>query len=148
MWTIAPPAGAHRALAVAAYLGAVLAFLLLQEIGLRLRYEEQRAWWAGTGRDLLNAAGLVAIAGALRLLGLRWPAALLLGGTLTLAMFGASVLVATQLSTAHRRLWAFVLGLAFALPALVFLDRVVATFALVVGALFPGEPAPSLPPMG
>ncbi|WP_242344345.1 hypothetical protein [Anaeromyxobacter terrae] len=147
MWTITSPAGAARALALAAYLGAVLAFLLLQEIGLRLRDEEQRAWWAGTGRDLLNAAGLVAIAGALRLLGLRWPAALLVGGTLTLAMFGASVLVATQLETAHRRLWAFVLGLAFALPALVFLDRVVAAFALLVGALFPGEPASSLPPM-
>ncbi|WP_242371493.1 MULTISPECIES: hypothetical protein [Anaeromyxobacter] len=145
MWTIVPPAGAARALAVAAYLAAVLAFLLLQEIGLRLRDEEQRAWWAGTGRDLLNVAGLVAISGALRLLGLRWPAALLVGGTLTLAMFGASVFVATQLETAHRRLWAFALGLAFALPAIVFLDRVVAAFALVAGALFPGEVAPRNP---
>jgi len=69
------------------------------------------------------------------------------GGTLTLAMFGASVLVATQLATAHRQRWAFALGLAFALPALVFLDRVVAAFALVVGALFP-ESAPPPRPLG
>jgi len=136
--TIDSPAGTARALAIAAYLCAVLAFLLAQEVGIRLRDEEHRAWWAGTGRDLLNAAGLVAIAGALHLLGLGWPAALLVGGTLTLAMFGASVLVATQLATEHRRLWAFALGLAFALPVLVFLDRVVAAVATVVEALFPG----------
>lgn len=138
MWTIDPSPGAPCPLAVAAYLAAVLAFLLAQEVGLRLRDEEQRAWWAGNGRDLLNAAGLVAIAGALRLLGLGWPAALLVGGTLTLAMFGASVLVATQLGTHHRRLWAFALGLGFALPVLAFLDRVVAAVADLVAALFPG----------
>ena len=61
MWTIDPSPGTPRALAVGAYLAAGLAFLLAQEIGLRLRDEEQRAWWAGNGRDLLNAAGLVAI---------------------------------------------------------------------------------------
>lgn len=138
MWTIDPSPATPRALAVAAYLGAVLAFLLVQEIGLRLRDEEHRAWWAGTGRDFLNSAGLVAVAGALRLLGLGWPAALLVGGTLTLAMFGASVLVATQLATHHRRLWAFALGLGFALPVLLFLDRVVAAVGAVVAALFPG----------
>jgi hypothetical protein len=138
VWTIDPSPGAPRPIAVAAYLAAVLTFLLAQEVGLRLRDEEQRAWWAGNGRDLLNAAGLVAIAGALRLLGLGWPAALLVGGTLTLAMFGASVLVATQLGTHHRRIWAFGLGLGFALPTLVFLDRVVAAVAGVVAALFPG----------
>lgn len=147
MFTIALPT-VPRAVGIAAYLGAVLAFLLVQEIGLRLRDEEQRAWWAGTGRDLLNVAGLVGIAGALRLLGLAWPAALLVGGSLTLAMFGASVLVATQLATHHRRLWGFVLGLAFALPVLVFLDAVVARLAAVVEALFPGQAALPLTSMG
>jgi hypothetical protein len=146
VFTLEPAAGVPRALAIAAYLGAVLAFLLVQELGLRLRDEEQRAWWAGTGRDLLNVAGLVGIAGALRLLGLAWPAALLLGGTLTLAMFGASVLVATQLATRHPRLWAFALGLAVALPALVFLDVVVAGLGAVGNALFPGLAPPAPPP--
>jgi hypothetical protein len=141
VFTIHPPAAVPRALAIAAYLGAVLAFLLVQEVGLRLRDEEQRAWWAGTGRDLLNAAGLVGLAGTLRLLGLAWPAALLIGGTLTLAMFGASVLVATQLATHHRRAWGFVLGLAIALPVLFFLEVVVAELGALVGALFP-EAAP------
>ncbi len=125
-----------RALAVAAYLAAVVAFLLVQEVGLRLRDEEQRAWWAGAGRDLLNAIGLVAIAGALRLAGLPWPAAVLVGGTLTLAMFGASVFVATQMTVLHPRAWAFGIGIALALPVLVFDRQVVGGFAAIAGALF------------
>ncbi len=136
MWTIEPRAGAAHLLAVASYVAAVTAFLFLQEIGLRLRREEHRAWWAGTGRDLLNAAGLVAISGALRLLGLSVPAALLVGGTLTLAMFGASVFVATQMETAHPRAWSFVAGLAFALPVLLFTRAIVGAFAAVAEALF------------
>jgi len=137
-WTVEPRTGVVRAAAVAAYLSAVVAFLLVQEIGLRLRDEEQRAWWAGTGRDLLNAAGLLAIAGALRMLGLSWPGALLAGGTLTLAMFGASVLVATQLRVRHPRAWAFGIGLTLALPVLAFTPEVVEGLGAIVGALFGG----------
>ncbi len=125
-----------RVLASATYLASVAAFLLLQEIGLKLRREEHRAWWAGTGRDLLNAAGLVAIAGALRLLGLSSPAALLVGGTLMLAMFGASVFVATQMETAHPRAWAFAAGLAFALPVLLAPKRIVGALAAIAESLF------------
>jgi hypothetical protein len=136
VWTIEPRVGAMRVVAPAAYVAAVTAFLLLQGIGLKLRREEHRAWWAGTGRDLLNAAGLVAIAGALRLLGLSSPAALLVGGTLTLAMFGASVFVGTQIETAHPRIWAFAAGLAFAVPVLLFTGAIVRAFAAVAGALF------------
>jgi hypothetical protein len=138
VWTVEPRTGLVRTIAVGAYLVAVVAFLLVQEIGLRLRDEEQRAWWAGAGRDLLNAAGLVAIAGALRLFGLSWPAALLIGGTLTLAMFGASVLVATQLRVRHPRGWAFGIGLAVALPVLAFAPEVVEALGAIVGALFGG----------
>lgn len=148
MFAVEPPAGLPRALGVLAYLGAVLAFLFVQELGLRLRDEEQRAWWAGTGRDLLNAAGLVSIAAALRALGLGWAGALLVGGSLTLAMFGASVFVATQLATQHRRLWAVVLGLALAVPLLVFLGPILAALARVVEALFPGAASPPPPPLG
>ncbi|HET8539255.1 MAG TPA: hypothetical protein VFL83_05230 [Anaeromyxobacter sp.] len=137
MWTLEPRGATGRLLAGAAYLAAVVAFLLVQELGLRLRREEHRAWWAGTGRDLLNVAGLVAIAGALRLVGLSAGAALLVGGTLTLLMFGASVLVATQLDTRHPRLWAFAAGLALALPVLAFPGEVVAAVARLVEALFP-----------
>jgi hypothetical protein len=137
VWTIEPRGGAVRALAVAVYVAATVAFLLVQELGLRLRDEEQRAWWAGTGRDLLNAAGLVAIAGALRLLGLSWPAALLVGGTLTLAMFGASVFVATQMTVARPRAWSFGIGAALAAAVLLFAPDVVGALGAVVGALFP-----------
>jgi hypothetical protein len=126
-----------RLLAWAAYLGAVVAFLLVQEVGLRLRREERRAWWAGSGRDLLNLAGLLAIAGALRLAGLSAGAALLVGGTLTLLMFGASVLFA---STRHPRRWAFVAGLALAVPVALFPGAVVGGYARVARALFPGAP--------
>jgi hypothetical protein len=138
VWSIEAREGAAGGLAVAAYVGAVVAFLLVQEIGLRLQREEQRAWWAGSGRDLLNVAGLVAVASALRALGLTWPAALLVGGTLTLAMFGASVFIAVQLQAAHRRAWSFFAGLLCAIPVLIWLDRVVAFFAAASAALFPG----------
>ncbi len=116
MWTVDPRYGGARLLASAAYLAAVGGFLWLQELGLRLRREEHRAWWAGSGRDLLNLAGLVALAWTLRLLGYSWPAALLVGGTLTLLLFGASVLVATQLEVPHPRAWSMGAGLALALP--------------------------------
>jgi hypothetical protein len=140
VWTLDPREGADRLLAAAVYLAAVVAFLLVQEIGLKLRREERRAWWAGSGRDLLNLAGLFAIAGGLRLVGLSAGAALLVGGTLTLLMFGASVLVATQTSTRHPRAWAFAAGLALAVPVLLFPGEVLAAFARVAGALFPAGP--------
>jgi hypothetical protein len=136
VWTIEPVGEAGRLLARAALAAAVVAFLLAQELGLRLRREEHRASWAGSGRDLLNLAGLVAIAGALRLCGLAWPAAVLVGGSLTLAMFGASVLVATQLETAHPRAWSFAVGAAFAVPVLLWPAQVLAAFAAVAVALF------------
>ncbi|HYG69855.1 MAG TPA: hypothetical protein VD838_19420, partial [Anaeromyxobacteraceae bacterium] len=125
MWSIEPREGAARAAATAAVLVAVVAFLLLQELGLRLRREEHREWWAGSGRDLLNVAGLVGIGGALHLLGLSWAAALAVGGTLTLALFGLSVLVATQTGTAHPRAWTVGGGLLVALPVLAWPAAVV-----------------------
>jgi hypothetical protein len=136
VWTIEPSLGGKRVLASAAFGAAVVGFLLVQEIGLRLRGEEDRAWWAGSGRDLINVAGLLAVAGALRLGGFSWPAAVLVGGTLTLAMFGASVFVATQTRTAHPRAWAFAAGAAFALPVFLCPRAVLGAFAAVAGALF------------
>lgn len=136
MWTIEATAGGERILAAAAFGAAVVGFLLVQEIGLRLRREEHRAWWAGSGRDLINVAGLLGIAGALRLGGFSWPAAVLVGGTLTLAMFGASVFVATQTRTAHPRAWAFVAGAAFALPVVLYPRAVLGAFEAVAAALF------------
>ncbi len=134
MWTIEP--GGGRLLARAAFVAAVIAFLLVQELGLRLRREEHRAWWAGSGRDLLNAAGLVAVAGALRLWGFSWPGALLVGGSLTLAMFGASVLVATQLETPHPRAWSIAVGAVLAAPVLLWPAGVLRVFGAVAVALF------------
>lgn len=139
MWTLEPRTGAARTLAAAAFAAAVVGFLLVQEIGLRLRREERRAWWAGAGRDLINAAGLLAIAGALRLGGFAWSAAILVGGTLTLAMFGASMFVATQTRTSHPRAWAFAAGAAFALPVAIWPRAVLAGFAAVASALFGGS---------
>ncbi len=134
MWTI--EAGQGRLLARAAYVAAVVGFLFVQELGLKLRREEHRAWWAGSGRDLLNAAGLLVLAGALRLGGFSWPAALLVGGSLTLAMFGASVLVATQVDTLHPRAWSFAVGAALALPVLIWPAEILRAFAVVAVALF------------
>jgi YVTN family beta-propeller protein len=143
VWTLEPRTGAARTLAAAALAAAVVGYLLVQEIGLRLRREERRAWWAGTGRDLINAAGLLAIGGALRLGGFTWSAAVLVGGTLTLAMFGASVFVATQTRTSHPRAWAFVAGAAFALPVAFWPRAVLAGFAAVATALFGATALPA-----
>jgi hypothetical protein len=142
MWTVAPRTGPEGLAASVLYLAAVATFLSLQEIGLRLRRAEHRAWWAGSGRDLLNVAGLVAIGGALRLLGLSWPAALLVGGTQTLLLFGATVFLATQTSTPHPRIWALVAGLVLSLPLLFYRAEVVAAFGRAAAALF-GTPGAS-----
>lgn len=139
MWSLADRDAGARLLAAAVYAAAVIAFLLVQEVGLRLRREEHRAWWAGTGRDLLNGAGLLAMGGALRLYGLSWPAALLVGGSLTLLLFGASVLFATQLRTAHPRAWSFAAGAALALPVLLFPRALLAALAAIARALFRGS---------
>ena len=136
MWTVAPRAGVEALAESALFVATVAAFLVLQEVGLRLRREEHRAWWAGSGRDLLNAAGVLAIGGALKLLGLSWPAALLVGGTVTLLLFGATVFLATQTETRHPRAWALAAGLILSASLLWFRAELVATLGRVAGALF------------
>lgn len=141
MWTVAPRSLPELLAASALYVAAVVAFLSLQEVGLRLRRAEHRAWWAGSGRDLLNVTGLVALGGSLRVLGLSWPAALLVGGTQTLLLFGATVFLATQTSTRHPRIWALAAGLALSLPLIVYRAEVVAAFGRTAAALFGGAGA-------
>ncbi len=129
-----------RILVTAAYLAAVVLFLLLQEVGLRLRREEHRAWWAGTGRDLLNAAGCAAIGGSLWLFGFPAPAALLLGGTITLVLFGGYVFFATQTSVARPRAWAVGIGLLVAVPVLLWPSEVLSGAQAMIDALFSQAP--------
>lgn len=136
MWQVEQTGGAVRAATAAVYVAAVLAFLAAQELGLRLRDEEQREWWAGSGRDLLNLAGWAAIAGALRLVGLGWPAATLVGGTVALLLFGVATFVQTQTHVPHARAWAIGIGLALALPVAFFPDEVVGAFGRVASRLF------------
>ena len=142
LWGIEPREGGARLAAGAVYLAAVVAFLLLQELGLRLRREEHRAWWAGTGRDLLNAAGMAALSGALRVLGVSWPAPILAGGTLTLLLFGTYTLFATQSRVPHPRAWALATGLLLAAPVLAWTEEVVGLFGSAAAALFPGMAPP------
>ena len=136
MWAFQSREGVEAWLTAGVYLATIVAFLFAQEAGLRLRRAEVRAWWAGSGRDLINTAGFFAIAGALRLLGFPWAGALFVGGTLTLLMFGASVFVATQTETRHPRAWAFAAGLALAVPVLLAPRAVLGAFARVAVALF------------
>jgi hypothetical protein len=136
MWTIAPRAGLLALAESALFVLAVAAFLMLQEVGLWLRRAEHRAWWAGSGRDLLNVVGVVAIGGALHLLGFSWPAALLVGGTVTLLLFGAIVFLATQTETRHPRSWALAAGLLISVPILYFRVELVAALGSVARALF------------
>lgn len=127
-----------RAVAVALYLAAVALLVLLQEIGLRLRREERRAWWAGNGRDLLNAVGFAAVTAALRAYGLPLPAALVAGATLTLALFGTSIFMETRVRVRRPRAWALAVGLIIATPVLLFPAEVVTLLSRVTSALFPG----------
>ncbi|HET6414610.1 MAG TPA: hypothetical protein VFG53_21355 [Anaeromyxobacter sp.] len=136
MWTVAEPGSAHILFASVLYLAAVAVFLSVQEVGLRLRRAEHRAWWAGSGRDLLNAAGVVAIGSTLHLLGLSWSAALLVGGTQTLLLFGTTVFLATQTTTRHPRTWALAAGLVLSLLFLWRRTAIAAAFGRAAVALF------------
>jgi hypothetical protein len=123
-----------RVAGAALYVGAVAVVVLFQELGLRLRREEQRAWWPGTGRDLLNAAGFAGLAAALVLFGFPLPAALVAGGTLTLALFGTSI--ALEARAIRSRRWALLAGAALALPLLLAPGQVVAAIAAILQRLF------------
>jgi len=136
MWTVVARGGAGGLGAAALYVAAVAAFLLLQELGLWLRRTEHQAWWAGSGRDLLNAAGLLAIGAALRLLGLSWPAALLVGGSLVLLLFGVTTFIATRTDTRRPRTLALAAGLGLSLPLLLWRAEVVGAFGRMAAALF------------
>jgi hypothetical protein len=136
-WNLEQESAVSRGLAAGAFLAATILFLGLQEIGLRLHREEKRAWWAGNGRDLLNLAGFAALGGSLRLFGYPAPAALLLGGTLTLFLFGTYVFIATQTPAARPRAWATGIGLAAVLPVVVWPLEVLALLGDVAGRLFP-----------
>jgi hypothetical protein len=128
----------RRAAAVVAALVATALLVLLQEVGERLRREEQRAWWASNGRDVLNALGFAAIAGALRLYGYPGPAALLAGGAFTLGAYGAFVLAADVARLAHPRATAIAAGWALAGLLLAFPEPVLRALGLLAARLFPG----------
>lgn len=136
-WTLEPTSAVSRGVAAAAYLAATAIFGMLQEVGLRLRREEQGAWWAGSGRDLLNLCGFAALGGTLRLFGFPVPAALFVGGTLTLYLFGTYVFMTTQTAVRRPRAWALALGLVGALPVLLWPAEVVALSGDLLGSLFP-----------
>ena len=138
MWSLEPTGGVPRAAAGGAHLLAMALLLWFQEIGQKLRREEHRAWWAGTGRDLLNAAGLVAIAASLRAAGYPGPAALLVGGTETLLLFGIYTYATRRAAVAHPRLWSIAAGVLVCLPAVAWPGPVVRGLAVAAASLFPG----------
>ncbi len=126
-----------RAAAGASYLVAVALLVLLQEVGLRLRREERRAWWAGNGRDLLNAVGFAAVTAALRAYGFPFPAALVAGASVTLALFGTSIFFETRARVRHPRAWAVAVGVVLATPPLLAPAAVLAILGQVTAALLP-----------
>ncbi len=138
MWTLEPRGPGEKALAAGLYLASVALLVLMQEIGLRLRREERRAWWASNGRDLLNAVGFAAVGLALRAYGFPLPVAMMAGASLTLVLFGTSIFMETQTSARHPRAWALAVGLAIAVPVLLVPGVVVDAIGRVALALFPG----------
>jgi len=137
LWTLEGRSATARALAAGAYLAAVALFVALQELGVRLRREEARAWWAGNGRDLLNAVGFAAVAASLRAYGFPLAAALAVGGTLTLAVFGTSVFMDRQDRIVRRRAWALLVAMVLAFPVLLFPSELLDALGRVLRQLFP-----------
>jgi hypothetical protein len=138
MWTLEPRGEAERALARLALLAAVAGAVRLEELGELLRREEHRAWWAGHGRDVINAAAVLAVAAALVLLGFPPPAAFVAGGLLTLALTGVSALEARLPDRLHPRALALAAGMALALPPLLWPAAVVGGLDALGAALFGG----------
>ena len=81
-------------------------------------------------------AGLLAIGGALHLLGLSLPASLVLGGTQVLLLFGVTVFIATQTDTRHPRAWALSSGFLLSLPVLLLRGTVVSVLGRLAAKLF------------
>lgn len=138
MWTLQPRGDADRVLARLALLAAVAGAVRLEELGELLRRKEHRAWWAGHGRDVINAAAVLALASALTLLGFPAPAAFVAGGLLTLALTGVSALEARLPERVHPRALAIVFGLLLALPLLLWPGAVVDGLSALATALFGG----------
>lgn len=136
MWTLEPTAALPRLLAGAAHLASMALLVWFQEIGQRLRREEHRAWWAGSGRDLLNAAGLAALAFSLWGAGFPGPAALLAGAAETLAVFGIYTFTSTR-RLRHPRAYAILAGALACLPAPLWPAEVVAALGALARGLFP-----------
>jgi hypothetical protein len=137
MWSLEARSALAQATAAALYLAAVALLVLFQELGLWLRREERRAWWAGNGRDLLNAAGLCAVTAALRAYGFPLAAAVAVGATLTLALFGTSIYMETRARVRRPRAWALAAGLALATPVLLFPAEILSVFDRAATTLFP-----------
>ncbi len=137
MWALEPRSDPERLVAALTLLAAVAAAVRLEELGDRLRREEHRAWWAGNGRDVINALALLAIAGSLVLLGFPGPAALVVGGVLTMALTGVCVLESRLPERVRPRLVALGLGLLLAAPLLAFPAEVAAGLGALAARLFP-----------
>jgi hypothetical protein len=138
MWTLEPRGDAEQALARLALLAAVAGAVRLEELGELLRREEHRAWWAGHGRDVINAAAVLAVAAALVLLGFPAPAAFVSGGLLTLGLTGVSALEARLPTRLHPRALALAAGMSLALPLLLWPAAVVGRLDALAAALFGG----------
>ncbi len=136
MWDLEPRESLTRACAAVGYLAAVALLVLLQEVGLWLRREEGRAWWAGHGRDLLNGLGFAGVTSALRAFGFPLPAGLAGGATVTLAVFGTSIFFETQAGVAHPRARALAAALLLAAPVLLFPEAVLSGLSALARELF------------
>jgi len=138
MWALEPRSGTERLAAAVALLAAVAATVRLEEVGDRLRRQEHRAWWASNGRDVINALVLLAISAALVLQGFQGPAALVLGGVLTMTLTGVCVVEGRLPDRLRPRLVALALGGLLALPVLLFPAEVAAGLGALAARLFPG----------
>lgn len=118
------------------YVAALLLFVYLQKVALRLRQEEVHAWWASNGRDVVNGLAAVTLSGAIWLQGMAPWLAIFIGCSLTLAL---ALIHAGVVKLGARAPWKVVLVAAFLLGAPLVLapEPVAEATAAALRAAFP-----------
>ncbi|HZJ56410.1 MAG TPA: hypothetical protein VFD38_19865 [Myxococcaceae bacterium] len=107
---------------------------LLERVQYRLRADEGRAWWASSGRDILNAVALGAVSSGLWIYGFRGPLVVCVAGTLVLLLSMAQMRLESRPNSTW---WSVGVALALGLPVLLAPSAVARLFGRVVVALGP-----------
>jgi hypothetical protein len=106
---------------------------LLERLQFKLRATEARTWWAGNGRDVLNALALGVMALGLKLLGFAGPISFCIAATLVVLLTWVETLVGER---PHSTALSVAAALGLGAPILLFPASVHAFFRGALELLF------------